>query len=94
MPNTLFFPAGTVSCPCPETSCTFPCCTGREIAVELNTMKDDGDGGIRGFADSSEMLNFTMNLLRRRYSEDDIARIWGGNWLRVMAEVQKNREWR
>ena len=46
MPNTLFFPAGTVSCPCPETSCTFPCCTGREIAVELYTMKDDGDGGI------------------------------------------------
>ena len=54
----------------------------------------DGDGGIRGFADSSEMINFTMNLLRRRYSEEDIARIWGGNWLRVMAEVQKYREWR
>ena len=51
----------------------------------------DGDGGIRGFADSSEMLNFTMNLLRRRYSEADMARIWGGNWLRVMAEVQKSK---
>ncbi len=48
----------------------------------------DGDGGIRGFADSSEMINFTMNLLRRHYREEDIARIWGGNWLRVMAEVQ------
>lgn len=51
----------------------------------------DGDGGVRGLADSSEMLNFTLHLLRRRYSECDIARIWGGNWLRVMAEVQGSR---
>lgn len=50
----------------------------------------DGDGGIRGLADSSELINFTLHLLRRRYSERDIARIWGGNWLRVMAQVQNN----
>ena len=49
----------------------------------------DGDGGVSGIADSSEMINFTLQLLRRRYSEQDIALIWGGNWLRVMAEVQK-----
>lgn len=48
----------------------------------------DGDGGIRGLADSSELINFTLHLLRRRYSERDIVRIWGGNWLRVMAQVQ------
>lgn len=48
----------------------------------------DGDGGIRGLADSSELINFTLHLLRRRYSERDVARIWGGNWLRVMAQVQ------
>lgn len=48
----------------------------------------DGDGGIRGLADSSELINFTLHLLRRRYSERDIARIWGGNWLRAMAQVQ------
>ena len=48
----------------------------------------DGDGGVRGLASSSEMLNFTLQLLRRKYSERDIARIWGGNWLRVMAQVQ------
>ena len=48
----------------------------------------DGDGGIRGFADSSEAINFTLNLLRHNFREEDIARIWGGNWLRVMAEVQ------
>ena len=48
----------------------------------------DGDGGIRGLADSSELIQFTIRLLRRRYNEDDIRRIWGGNWLRVMEQVQ------
>ena len=48
----------------------------------------DGDGGIRGLADSSELINFTLQLLRRKYSEQDIAKIWGGNWLRVMTQVQ------
>lgn len=51
----------------------------------------DGDGGIRGMADSSELINFTIRLLRRKYSERDIEKIWGGNWLRVMAQVQNNR---
>lgn len=51
----------------------------------------DGDGGIRGLADSSELINFTLHLLRRKYSECDIARIWGGNWLRVMAQVQQTK---
>ncbi|MBO4827391.1 MAG: membrane dipeptidase [Prevotella sp.] len=49
----------------------------------------DGDGGIIGLADSSEMINFTQQLLRRKYSERDIEKIWGGNWLRVMSEVQQ-----
>jgi len=48
----------------------------------------DGDGGVRGIADSSELINFTLHLLRRKYSERDIRKIWGGNWLRVMTEVQ------
>lgn len=52
----------------------------------------DGDGGVKGIAESSEMINFTLHLLRRRYNERDIARIWGGNWLRVMAKVQGVRE--
>lgn len=51
----------------------------------------DGDGGIRGLADSSELINFTLQLLRRKYSEQDIAKIWGGNWLRVMTQVQNVR---
>ena len=49
----------------------------------------DGDGGVRGMRDASDIQQFTRQLLRRRYSEADIAKIWGGNWLRVMEEVQK-----
>ena len=48
----------------------------------------DGDGGVRGLADSSELLNFTRQLLLKRYSDADIQKIWGGNFLRVMAEAQ------
>ena len=49
----------------------------------------DGDGGIRGCASASELINFTRRLLRERYSEEQIQMIWGGNFLRVMREVQK-----
>ena len=48
----------------------------------------DGDGGIRGLADASELTLFTRQLLARRYSEQDIQKIWGGNFLRVMQSVQ------
>ena len=48
----------------------------------------DGDGGIRGLASSSELLNFTRQLLARGYSEADIQKLWGGNFLRVMNDVQ------
>lgn len=51
----------------------------------------DGDGGIRGLADSSELTNFTLQLMKRKYSLADIEKIWGGNWLRVMKQVQKSR---
>lgn len=49
----------------------------------------DGDGGVCGLAHSGELLNFTLHLLRRRYSEADIRQIWGGNWLRVLGENQR-----
>ena len=52
----------------------------------------DGDGGVRGFSCSSEAINFTRLLLSRRYSERDIQKIWGGNFLRVMTTVQSVRE--
>ena len=52
----------------------------------------DGDGGICGCASASELINFTRRLLLERYSESDIRKIWGGNFLRVMSEVQKRGE--
>jgi len=51
----------------------------------------DGDGGICGLANSSELINFTRQLLARHYNERDIQKIWGGNFLRVMAQVQRMR---
>ena len=51
----------------------------------------DGDGGVPGLADSSELINFTRELLRRHYSEEEIRKIWGANWLRVMEEVQGSK---
>ena len=51
----------------------------------------DGDGGIRGLANASELTLFTRQLLARRYSEADIQKIWGGNFLRVMQQVQQGR---
>lgn len=49
----------------------------------------DGDGGIRGCADASELINFTRRLLQERYTEEEIRLIWGGNFFRVMDKVQK-----
>ena len=49
----------------------------------------DGDGGVVGLADASELSLFTRQLLQRRYSEQDIQRIWGGNFLRVMQQCQQ-----
>ncbi|MEZ5019870.1 MAG: dipeptidase [Bacteroidales bacterium] len=48
----------------------------------------DGGGGIEGCTDVSMMKNITIELIRRGYSRDDIAKIWGGNFMRVMNEVQ------
>ena len=51
----------------------------------------DGDGGIRGLASSSELMNYTRELLKRHYSETDIQKLWGGNFLRIMRLVQESR---
>jgi membrane dipeptidase len=49
----------------------------------------DGGGGVDGWDDASETFNVTLELVRRGYTEEQIARLWSGNLLRVMAEVQK-----
>jgi membrane dipeptidase len=43
----------------------------------------DGGGGIEGWSDASETVNVTAELMRRGYDEAEIAKIWGGNLLRV-----------
>ena len=49
----------------------------------------DGDGGVPGLADSSDLMNLTRHLLMQGYTTPDIEKLWGGNWLRVMKEVQE-----
>lgn len=48
----------------------------------------DGGGGVLGWKDASETFNVTLELVRRGYSEEEIAKLWGGNLLRVLDEVQ------
>jgi microsomal dipeptidase-like Zn-dependent dipeptidase len=48
----------------------------------------DGGGGIVGWKDASETMNVTKELRERGYNNDEIAKIWGGNLLRVLDEVQ------
>lgn len=48
----------------------------------------DGDGGIPGCASAAELINFTRLLIKERYNEEDLRKIWGGNFLRVMQQVQ------
>ena len=49
----------------------------------------DGGGGIEGWNDASETFNVTLELVRRGYSEEEIAMLWSGNLLRVLDEVEK-----
>jgi len=44
----------------------------------------DGGGGISGANDASELANITAELMNQGYSKEEIAKIWGGNLMRVM----------
>ena len=49
----------------------------------------DGGGGVTGWNGAEETFNVTLELVRRGYSEEHIAKLWSGNLLRVMADVEK-----
>jgi membrane dipeptidase len=49
----------------------------------------DGGGGVDGWNSAAETFNVTLELVRRGYSDDQIAKIWSGNLLRVWSEVEK-----
>ncbi len=48
----------------------------------------EGGGGIQGWNDASETLNVTIELVKRGYTEEQIEKLWSGNLLRVLDEVQ------
>jgi membrane dipeptidase len=49
----------------------------------------DGGGGVTGWSSAAETFNVTLELVRRGYTEPQIAKLWSGNLLRVMGEVEK-----
>jgi len=49
----------------------------------------DGGGGVTGWNGADETFNVTLELVRRGYTEEQIGKMWSGNLLRVMAEVEK-----
>lgn len=48
----------------------------------------DGGGGVEGWRSAEETLNVTRELVRRGYTEAQIGKIWSGNLLRVLDQVQ------
>ena len=55
--------------------------------VGLSTVFDGG-GGIEDWDSAADTFNVTLELVRRGYSESDIAKLWGGNLLRVWGEAE------
>jgi microsomal dipeptidase-like Zn-dependent dipeptidase len=65
--------------------------TVRKIGIDhVGLASDFNDGGgIQGWNNVGEVRNVTAELIQRGYSEADIAKLWGGNFLRVWDQVQK-----
>ncbi len=49
----------------------------------------DGGAGIKGCNGDNDMIQITIRLIERGYSDEDIAKIWGGNFIRVLNKVQE-----
>lgn len=49
----------------------------------------DGGGGVKGCNGDNDLINITVRLLEAGYTEEEIGKLWGGNFLRVMKEVQQ-----
>ncbi len=48
----------------------------------------DGGGGVDGWDGAADSFNVTAALLERGYTEEDLAKLWGGNVLRVMRATE------
>ncbi len=44
----------------------------------------DGGGGVVGLENASKMKNLTIELLRRGYTEKELEKFWGGNFIRFL----------
>ena len=62
----------------------------RRCGVEHVGISSDFDGGgtLVGWRDASESANLTAELARRGYDPSEIAALWGGNFLRLMARAE------
>ncbi len=49
----------------------------------------DGGGGLLGCNGDNDMINITVHLLKMGYTEEEIGKIWGGNFFRILSEVRK-----
>lgn len=49
----------------------------------------DGGGGLKGCKGDNDLINLTVKMLEKGYTEEDLRKIWGGNLLRVMKQVQE-----
>ncbi len=49
----------------------------------------DGGGGIDGWDSAAESPNVTLELVRRPYTEEEIGKLWSGNYLRAWAEAER-----
>ncbi|CDF22106.1 putative uncharacterized protein [Prevotella sp. CAG:617] len=52
----------------------------------------DGDGGVPGCANASELINLTRMLQAEGLTEQDLRKVWGANFLRVMQQCQAASE--
>lgn len=49
----------------------------------------DGGGGVEGLQDATQYPRITERLLKEGYSRSDLAKLWGGNLLRILDQAQK-----
>ncbi len=81
----------------------FPSASVKDFVDHLNDLVDrigidhvgissdfyDKTWSLMGWKDASETFNLTLELVRRGYTEEEIAKIWSGNILRVWSDAKK-----
>ncbi|NQT26242.1 membrane dipeptidase [candidate division KSB1 bacterium] len=80
-------------CPCGITSETE--LTAKPVALawcSIDLIKNKGGAGLADVQDVSQFPRITLELVRRGYSDEDIRKIWGENFLRVFKEVEHYAE--